>query len=165
MATSRSLGRMSLTTRPPISIVPSLRSSSPAMVRRRVLFPQPDGPTSTVNSPSATVRSMPLTAGTVPKRLWRPVILTGAMALLPANGTKGEAAHQMALHESAKRDRRHKRDYRQRARFAIEGALEPNEGAKDRRQREGVAAGEEKRKEEFRPAGDEGEHRCRDYSG
>ena len=53
MATSRSRGRMSLTTSPPISIVPSSMSSSPAMVRSSVLLPQPEGPTSTVNSPSA----------------------------------------------------------------------------------------------------------------
>ena len=39
-------------------------SSSPAMVRSSVLLPQPDGPTSTVNSPSGIERSMPRTACT-----------------------------------------------------------------------------------------------------
>ena len=51
MAMSRSLGGTSLTTRPPISIVPALWRSSPAMMLSSVDLPQPDGPTSTVNSP------------------------------------------------------------------------------------------------------------------
>ena len=66
MAMSRSRGRIWFTTRPPISMVPSWASSSPAMVRSRVDFPQPEGPTSTVNSPDGTSRSMPRTAGTWP---------------------------------------------------------------------------------------------------
>jgi hypothetical protein len=35
-------------------IVPSLMSSSPAIIRSAVVLPQPDGPTRTRNSPSAT---------------------------------------------------------------------------------------------------------------
>src|SRR5687768_5335964 len=42
---------------------PSLTSSSPASIRKVVDLPQPDGPTSTMNSPSAISRSMPGTAG------------------------------------------------------------------------------------------------------
>src|SRR2546421_6619289 len=52
MATSRSLGRRSVTLRPPMKISPQVTSSSPAMSRRMVDFPHPDGPTSTMNSPS-----------------------------------------------------------------------------------------------------------------
>ncbi len=44
MAMSRSFGVRSLTTRPPIEIVPSEISSSPATMRSAVVFPQPDGP-------------------------------------------------------------------------------------------------------------------------
>ena len=50
---SRSLGSMSLTTRPAMAISPSVISSSPATMRSSVLLPQPDGPTMTMNSPSA----------------------------------------------------------------------------------------------------------------
>jgi hypothetical protein len=50
---SRSAGSMSLTTRPAIAISPPLISSSPATMRSSVLLPQPDGPTMTMNSPSA----------------------------------------------------------------------------------------------------------------
>ena len=50
---SRSLGSTSLTTRPAIEISPPEISSSPATMRSSVLLPQPDGPTMTMNSPSA----------------------------------------------------------------------------------------------------------------
>src|ERR1700735_1398973 len=59
---SRSFGVLSLTTWPPIFSSPSLMSSSPATIRRAVDFPQPDGPTRIMNSPSATSRFMSLTA-------------------------------------------------------------------------------------------------------
>ena len=59
MAMSRSLGATSLTTRPPISIVPALGRSSPATMLSSVDLPQPDGPTSTVNSPLSMSRLIP----------------------------------------------------------------------------------------------------------
>ena len=53
---SRSLGGRWFATRCPIEIVPPLISSSPAIDRRAVVFPHPEGPSSTMNSPSATAR-------------------------------------------------------------------------------------------------------------
>src|SRR3954467_12106335 len=55
---------MSLTTSPPIRRSPLVCFSSPQMMRRNVVLPQPDGPSSTMNSPSGTVRLMPSTAET-----------------------------------------------------------------------------------------------------
>ncbi len=66
MAMLRSRGRRSFTTSPSMAIVPFVTSSRPAMVRSRVDLPQPDGPTKTQNSPSGTVRSMPLRASIAP---------------------------------------------------------------------------------------------------
>ena len=66
MAMSRSLGGRSLTTRSPIVIVPELISSSPAIERSAVDFPQPDGPTRTMNSPSLTSSDSPSMAFTPP---------------------------------------------------------------------------------------------------
>src|SRR5262245_17264379 len=43
---------------------PSSTSSSPASIRSAVVFPEPDGPTRTTNSPSSTCRSSASTAGT-----------------------------------------------------------------------------------------------------
>src|SRR6266436_5897794 len=56
MAMSRSLGGRSLTTRSPMAISPAVISSSPATMRSVVVLPQPDGPTSTMNSLSRIVR-------------------------------------------------------------------------------------------------------------
>ena len=75
----RSLGAMLLTSRSPMRISPALASSSPAIMRRMVDLPQPDGPTSTTNSSCATSRSMPRTASTAPNRLRSPFSASCAM--------------------------------------------------------------------------------------
>src|SRR5512132_2136812 len=62
----RFAGGTSVTTRPAISISPSVTSSSPAMMRNRVDLPHPDGPTMTVNSRSGTLRSMSVSTWTDP---------------------------------------------------------------------------------------------------
>ena len=64
---SRARGGRSLTTVSPIAISPSVIDSRPAIMRSRVDLPQPDGPTSTTNSPSRTSRSIPWITGTLPK--------------------------------------------------------------------------------------------------
>src|SRR5215469_4435619 len=65
MAMSRSLGGTKVTSRSPISTRPPSSGSSPASMRRAVVLPDPDGPTSTMNSPSLMSRSSPSTAGGV----------------------------------------------------------------------------------------------------
>ena len=57
---SRAFGGRSLTTFPPTRTVPEVMSSSPAIIRSADVLPQPDGPTKTTNSPSATSRSSSL---------------------------------------------------------------------------------------------------------
>lgn len=54
---------------PPMWTSPSVGFSRPAMVRRSVVFPHPEGPTRTRSSPSRISMSMPSTASTSPKRL------------------------------------------------------------------------------------------------
>src|SRR5258707_15597424 len=68
MAMSRSLGGTSLTTSPPMRISPAETSSSPAIIRSVVLFPQPEGPTRTTNSLSGMSRLILRTASTSSKR-------------------------------------------------------------------------------------------------
>src|SRR4051794_14494756 len=63
---SRSFGGTSFTTRSPIRSVPLEISSRPAIIRRLVVFPHPDGPTRTMNSPSPISRLRSLTAVTSP---------------------------------------------------------------------------------------------------
>ena len=53
MAMSRSFGSTSLTTLSPMRISPPEIVSRPAIIRSAVDLPQPDGPTSTRNSPSS----------------------------------------------------------------------------------------------------------------
>jgi hypothetical protein len=55
----RSLGSTSLTRLPAIDTSPSVIVSSPAIMRSSVDLPQPEGPTMTMNSPSAMVASTP----------------------------------------------------------------------------------------------------------
>src|SRR5688500_19080519 len=50
---SHSLGWTLLTTRSPIEMVPEVMFSRPASIRNKVDLPQPEGPTSTTNSPSS----------------------------------------------------------------------------------------------------------------
>src|SRR5487761_2344443 len=70
MAMSRSFGNTLLTTVPPMEMVPDETSSRPANMRSAVVLPQPDGPTKTMNSPSATVSDRFSTAGRLsPKTL------------------------------------------------------------------------------------------------
>src|SRR6478736_6327634 len=59
---SRWRGASSVTSVPPMLIAPAVTSSRPAIMRNSVDFPQPDGPTSTMNSWSLTARLMSSTA-------------------------------------------------------------------------------------------------------
>src|SRR5215468_916394 len=55
---------------------PSVGASNPAIIRRHVVLPEPDGPSIEKNSPSRTSRSTPSTAVTVPNRLTMPSMRT-----------------------------------------------------------------------------------------
>src|SRR4029079_6218981 len=66
---SRSLGCTLLTTRSPIEIVPEVMFSSPASMRSKVDLPQPEGPTSTTNSPSSIGIVTPCSTSKVPNDL------------------------------------------------------------------------------------------------
>src|SRR4026208_164663 len=112
MAMSRSRGRTSFTSLPSISIVPFSMSSSPAMVLSRVDLPQPEGPTSTVNSPDETWRLTPRSTSTGPKRLCSPRITTSAMTGSSRDGAHGDAAHQETLHGRYHNEDRHGPEHR-----------------------------------------------------
>ena len=63
MARLRSRGAFSLTRSCPMRISPEVMSSRPTIIRSSVDFPQPDGPTRIMNSPSSISRLTSLTAG------------------------------------------------------------------------------------------------------
>ena len=83
MATSRSFGRSSLTMRSPIQTLPSVGSSSPAIILIVVVFPHPDGPRSTRNSLSETVKLWLSTATKDPHRFVTPSNLISAISEQP----------------------------------------------------------------------------------
>src|SRR6185369_6279863 len=69
MLTSRSAADRRVTSRPPIRICPSLAISSPAISRKVVVLPQPDGPSSVTSVAGWIVNETALTAVTSPYRL------------------------------------------------------------------------------------------------
>ena len=83
MATSRSFGGRLLTTRSPMRISPAVMFSSPAIIRSKVDLPQPDGPTSTTNSPSRIEMSTPWMTLVAPKAFRTSRIATEAIHFLP----------------------------------------------------------------------------------
>src|SRR6187200_751629 len=97
---SRSLGGTSLTTRSPIRNSPLEISSSPAIIRRLVVLPQPDGPTRTMNSPSPISRLRSFTAWKSPYILLTLSNVTVAMVQPPL-----PADHRGPMHPAAEAER------------------------------------------------------------
>src|ERR1700716_440375 len=118
MAMSRSLGSTSLTTRPPISIVPALGLSRPATMLSSVDLPQPDGPTSTVNSPLSMSRSIAFSTSRLAYRFDRARMLNAAMKTsspTPSlHGPRGEASQEIPSAEQIDEQRRQRRDQHRR---------------------------------------------------
>src|ERR671914_674943 len=98
MAMSRFDGCSSLTRWPAMRISPSVTVSRPAIVLSRVVFPQPDGPTSTRKPPLSRVMSMPLRISNAPKRFLRPMISRNA------TGSSFHRARHQATHAVAAGD-------------------------------------------------------------
>src|SRR2546423_6478383 len=104
---SRSLGAIWLTTVSPIRSSPSVMSSSPAIIRRAVDLPQPEGPTRITNSPSATSRLMFLTASKPSeKRLLTPLRTISAIPSPPLSldCARGQSGNDAPLEEQHKDD-------------------------------------------------------------
>src|SRR5438094_8135578 len=108
---SRSFDSTSLTSRPSIAIVPPLISSSPASILSSVDLPQPDGPTSTMNSPSAMSKPMPWITFVLPKDFSMLANDTDAMRDSSALHCAGrQAADHVALERVIDRRRRDRID-------------------------------------------------------
>src|SRR5215470_14108765 len=81
MAMSRSIGGTSLTTVLSIRISPDVTASRPAIMRKVVVLPQPDGPTKTTNSLSWICRSTSFTTWVTSNFLLSLRTTTSAMTL------------------------------------------------------------------------------------
>ena len=80
MAMPRSLGSSQVTFLPPIQIWPSATSSRPAIALSRVDLPQPEGPSSTMNSPCSMSSDRPSKTRTASKATETSRTETAAMA-------------------------------------------------------------------------------------
>ena len=70
--TLRWLGDRYVMSVPLTLMVPAVGCSKPAIMRRVVVFPQPDGPRNETNSPRSAARLKSSTAATSPNRFWMP---------------------------------------------------------------------------------------------
>src|SRR3954464_7024086 len=86
----------SKTMRSPMRMLPPLGSSSPAIMRKVVVLPQPEGPSSVSNSPSAAVSVAPSTAAKAPKLFER---LSSAMSGTAYSSASADAKHLLHLFE------------------------------------------------------------------
>src|SRR5215212_460852 len=78
-----------------MTIRPASGRSSPAISRREVVLPQPDGPNSETNSPGLASRSTPSTAVAVPYIFSRPMALIAAPIAFPLPAT----CHVLLVHD------------------------------------------------------------------
>src|SRR3954468_15157888 len=139
---------------------PAVMSSSPAMSRRRVDFPQPDGPTKTTNSPSSIRRSTPRITFAAPKDLLTSLKTTSAMEPSPLDGAAGQARHDLPLKNQNKSDHRDRYDDRGRHDGAPRQLVRGTPAHESNRDRHGatlVAERERQRKEKLVPRNDEGQ--------
>src|SRR5580692_59544 len=116
MAMSRSMGGSSFTTLLPITTSPEVIDSSPATMRNVVVLPQPEGPTSTMNSLSRISRLTSLTACTSSYILFKFRIRTRAIASsLHGTGETGDVILDEERIDHRHRDRAEQRTRHQRA--------------------------------------------------
>ena len=83
MAMSRSIGGTALTTASSIRMSPEVMASRPAIMRKVVVLPQPEGPTKTTNSLSRMCRSTSFTTWLVSNILLSLRTMTSAMTPIP----------------------------------------------------------------------------------
>lgn len=81
---------------PPMCTVPASGSSKPARIRSKVVFPQPEGPSTAVVVPAGTSRSIPPSTRCVPKVLVTPDTSTSApgSAIADLRGASGPQTEQ-----------------------------------------------------------------------
>src|SRR5688572_4802163 len=80
MLTGRLSGGSRVISRSRSTIRPDVGNSNPPIIRRVVVLPHPDGPSSEKNSPARTSRDTPSTARTSPKRFSRSMRRISAVA-------------------------------------------------------------------------------------
>src|SRR5690242_5687841 len=129
--------------------------SSPAIERSKVDLPQPEGPTSTTNSPSAISRSIDCRTVTGPNFLWTLRKDTEAI-YLSFDGAGSESGHQIALQEEEEEADRNERQHRRRHHLPPVDREFANEGEEpDGKGLLALAVDQHEAEQQFAPGGGE----------
>src|SRR5918996_4095946 len=168
MARLRSRGALVVTSWSSIRIRPSVTSSSPTIMRSAVDFPDPDGPTMIMNSPSLTSNESRLTA-TVSFGNRRVMFSSWMSAMaLSLHGAGREARHDASLEDQDGDDDRHGDDHCRRgdlSRGLLELGFALEEGDCRGHGPRRVGRGQRDREQEIVPGEDEGEDGGREHPG
>src|SRR6185437_8650441 len=175
MATSRSRGDTALTTWSPKLMRPLVIVSSPATIRRVVVFPQPDGPTSTTNSPSATSRSSSSTALAPVEKTFvnfsSKIADIGGGTPLVRDAAEQQAAPPVALQYGKQRDHRddrhqtaHHQEREEVGVSRVAGVLQP-QAHSDRGREQVVGAEDDERQDVVVPGSRDRQQQHRQQSG
>src|ERR1700722_4260100 len=133
MAMSRSFGATELTILPSMRISPSLAVSSPAIIANSVDLPQPDGPTSAMNSPVCASRSIPLRTSTEPKRLVSRETVSVAMIALSLDGALRKPTNEIFAAEQVDQEGWNCADHHRRARDVVRARVHLTGRERDQR--------------------------------
>src|SRR5262245_43238746 len=165
MATSRSRGGKWFTRRPAIWISPAVGYSRPAIMRRVVVLPQPEGPSRHTTSPASTLRSTRSTAVRSPNTLdtWSSAIVDMG---LPLDRAEGNAAQQMVLQQEGDEEDRHQEQrFDRRQETPAHADIATDCLRHGDRHGAGLDAGHQQGEQELVPRQDQSEHRGRRQAG
>src|SRR5512132_720838 len=163
---SRSRGATSSTTRSPIRMLPELSASRPASIRSAVVLPEPEGPTSTMNSPSSIASDSSDTAVVSPKRFVTRSNVTLAISALALHRAREHAADEVTLEEDVDDDDGSRDDHRAGGEQRQVGRVLPLEEREPERRRAQVLVGDHhEREQELVPRPHEDEHHHREDRG
>src|SRR6516162_5566484 len=107
MPMPRSRGGRAVTSRPSTRMRPPLGCSRPASRRQAVVLPEPDGPSSTRNSPASKARSSARSATVPPAKVLVTRSNRMVMRTLSAfDRAEGQATHELPLDDEGEEDDR-----------------------------------------------------------
>src|SRR3954447_6537179 len=102
-----------------MTISPSVMSSRPTIIRRRVDFPHPEGPTRIMNSPSCTSMLTSFTALNPSPYILTMFLMSMAAIWLPLHSAGGEAGDDLSLEQQDDDDDRDRDDDRRGGQLSV----------------------------------------------
>src|SRR5689334_5415256 len=135
---------------------PDVTLSSPASMRNVVVLPQPDGPSSTMNSPSRTSSARSLTTHAPPNVF---VTLRNSIPISALHCSHRQSAHEILLQRECKHQNRNDRYRRCSAHDApLDLVLRYASRNSDRQRHGRISLCQHKRKQKLVPRNDQTKH-------